>query len=64
MQFEWKVTRTMQSFDSTFDDWPQLISEDVYRQQVLATLQDLEKYILHIKGGSRYEWDQDARKIV
>jgi hypothetical protein len=64
VQFEWKVTRTLQSFDSTFDDWPQLISEDVYRQQVLATLQDLEKYILHIKGGSRYEWDQDARKIV
>jgi hypothetical protein len=64
VQFEWKVTRTLQSFDSTFDDWPQLISEDVYRQQVLATLHDLEKYILHIKGGSRYEWDQDARKIV
>jgi hypothetical protein len=64
VQFEWKVTRTLQSFDSTFDDWPQLISEEVYHQQVLATLQDLEKYILHIKGGSRYEWDQDARKIV
>lgn len=63
-QFEWQVTRMLQSFDSTFDEWPQLISETTYRQQVAATLQDLKKYILQIEGGTRYEWDRDARKIV
>lgn len=62
--FEWQVTRMLQSFDSTFDEWPQLISDEAYRQQVVATLQDLKNYILQIKGGSRYEWDYDARKIV
>lgn len=63
-QFEWQVTRMLQSFDSTFDEWPQLIAETTYRQQVAATLQDLKKYILQIEGGTRYEWDRDARKIV
>jgi hypothetical protein len=63
MQFEWKVTRTLQSFDSTFDEWPQLINEEVYHQQVLATLQDLKNYILQLEGGTRYEWDYEARKI-
>lgn len=63
-QFEWQVTRMLQSFDSTFDEWPQLISETTYRQQVAATLQDLKKYIIQIEGGTRYEWDRDARKIV
>lgn len=62
--FEWQVTRMLQSFDSTFDEWPQLISEATYRQQVAATLQDLKHYILQIEGGTRYEWDRDARKIV
>jgi hypothetical protein len=63
-QFEWKVTRMLQSFDSTFDEWPQLINEEVYHQQVRATLQDLKNYILQIEGGTRYEWDYEARKIV
>jgi hypothetical protein len=54
----------LQSFDSTFDEWPQLINEEVYHQQVLATLQDLKNYILQIEGGTRYEWDYEARKIV
>ncbi len=63
-QFEWQVTRMLRSFDSTFDEWPQLVSEEIYRQQVVATLQDLKCYILHIEGGTRYEWDRDARKIV
>ncbi len=63
-QFEWQVTRMLQSFDSTFDEWPQLILEETYRQQVAATLQDLKYYILQLEGGTRYEWDRDARKIV
>lgn len=63
-QFEWQVTRVLQSFDSTFDEWPQLISDEAYRKQVAATLQDLKIYILQIEGGTRYEWDREARKIV
>lgn len=63
-QFEWKVTRVLQNFDNTFTEWPQLISNESYRQQVISTLYDLKQYILHIEGGSRYEWDKDARKIV
>lgn len=63
-QFEWQVTRMLQSFDRTFDEWPQLISDEGYRQQVAATLQDLKMYILQIEGGTRYEWDRKARKIV
>ena len=63
-QFEWKVTRTLQSFDATLEDWPQLITEEQYRQQVIATLQDLKHYILHIEGGTRYEWNHEARKIA
>lgn len=62
-QFEWKVTRVMQGFDITFDDWPQLITEELYRTQVAATLQDLKQYILSIEAGVRYEWDREARKI-
>ena len=63
-QFEWKVTRTLQSFDATLEDWPQLITDESYRQQVIATLQDLKHYILHIEGGTRYEWNHEARKIA
>lgn len=63
-QFEWKVTRVLQNFDNTFTEWPQLISNESYRQQVISTLYDLKQYILHIEGGTRYEWDKDARKIV
>lgn len=63
-QFEWKVTRVLQNFDNTFREWPQLITEEVYRQQVLATLQDLKKYIQHIEGGTQYEWDHGSRKIT
>ncbi len=63
-QFEWKVTRVLQTFDNTFDEWPQLISNESYRQQVISTLYDLKQYILHIEGGTRYEWDQNARKIA
>lgn len=62
-QFEWKVTRVLQNFDNTFREWPQLITEETYRQQVLATLQDLKIYIQHIEGGTRYEWDHESRKI-
>ncbi len=62
-QFEWKVTRVLQNFDNTFREWPQLITEEVYRQQVLATLQDLKNYIQHIEGGTQYEWDHESRKI-
>lgn len=63
-QFEWEVTKVMQGFDITFDQWPQLITEEQYRQQVVATLQDLKNYILHIEGGTRYEWDYESRKIA
>lgn len=63
-QFEWKVTRVLQNFDNTFTEWPQLISNESYRQQVISTLYDLKQYILHIEGGTRYEWDKEARKIV
>lgn len=63
-QFEWKVTRTLQAFDHTFGEWPQLISEEQYRKQVAATLQDLKEYILHIEGGTQYEWDYESRKIA
>ena len=63
-QFEWEVTRVMQDFDITFDQWPQLIDEEQYRTQVIATLQDLKKYISHIEGGTRYEWDYESRKIA
>ena len=63
-QFEWKVTRVLQNFDNTFTEWPQLISNESYRQQVISTLYDLKQYILHIEGGIRYEWDKEARKIV
>jgi hypothetical protein len=62
--FGWQVTRMLQSFDSTFDEWPQLISDKTYRQQVVATLHDLKQYILQIEGGTRYEWEHDTRKIV
>jgi hypothetical protein len=63
-QFEWKVTRALENFDSTFDEWPQLISEEIYRKQVVQTLEDLKQYILHIEGGTLYEWNYEARKIV
>ena len=63
-QFEWKVTRTLQTFDLTFEEWPQLISDEQYRQQVIATLQDLKKYIIHIERGTKYEWDYETRKIA
>ena len=63
-QFEWKGTRGLQNFDNTFTEWPQLISNESYRQQVISTLYDLKQYILHIEGGTRYEWDKEARKIV
>lgn len=63
-QFEWKVTRVLQNFDNTFTEWPQLISNESYRQQVISTLYDLKQYILHIEGGTRYEWGKEARKIV
>lgn len=63
-QFEWKVTRMLQAFDSTFHEWPVLISEEVYRNQVVQTLEDLKQYILHIEGGTQYEWNYEARKIV
>lgn len=62
-QFEWEVTKVMQDFDITFDHWPQLIAEEAYRRQVVDALQDLKTYILHIEGGSRYEWDRESRKI-
>lgn len=62
--FEWQVTRMLQSFDSAFDEWPQLIFDEIYRQQVIATLQDLKNYILQIEGGTRYEWDREARETV
>lgn len=62
-EFEWKVTRVLQNFDNTFIDWPQLITDEPYRAQVVATLQDLKQYILHIEGGTHYEWDREARKI-
>ena len=63
-QFEWKVTLTLQDFDSFLDDWPQFLSDEKCRRQVVATLQDLKQYILHIEGGTRYDWDYEARKIV
>ena len=63
-QFEWKVTMTLEDFDSFLDDWPQFISDEECRKKVIATLQDLKQYILHIEGGTRYEWDTEARKIV
>lgn len=63
-QFEWKITRVLQDFDDTFDQWPQLIANKDCREQVTATLQDLKSYILQIEGGKRYEWDRDARKII
>lgn len=63
-QFEWKVTRVLQTFDNTFDEWPQLISNESYRHQIISTLYDLKQYILHIEGGTRYEWDKNARKIA
>lgn len=63
-QFEWKVTRVLQNFDDTFIDWPQLITDEPYHQQVVATLQDLKQYILHIEAGALYEWDREARKIT
>lgn len=63
-QFEWMVTKVLQDFDDTFDQWPQLVSNEDFRKQVTATLQDLKKYISQIEGGKRYEWDYEARKIV
>ncbi|MCD8374450.1 MAG: hypothetical protein LUC20_05085, partial [Oscillospiraceae bacterium] len=63
-QFEWKVTLTLEDFDGIFNSWPQLVSEEIYRNQVVRTLEDLKKYILHIEGGTLYEWDHEARKIV
>lgn len=63
-QFEWKVTMTLEDFDSFLDDWPQFLSDEEYRRQVVATLQDLKQYILHIEGGTRYEWNTEARKSV
>lgn len=63
-QFEWMVTKVLQDFDDTFDQWPQLISNEDFRKQVAATLQDLKNYISQIEGGKRYEWDYEARKIV
>lgn len=63
-QFEWKVTLTLEDFDGIFISWPQLVSEEIYRNQVVKTLEDLKEYILHIEGGSLYEWDREARKIV
>lgn len=63
-QFEWKVTSTLQDFDSFLDEWPQFLSDEKCRRQVVATLQDLKQYILHIEGGTRYEWDYESRKIV
>lgn len=63
-QFECKVTMTLQDFDSFLDEWPQVISDEECRKQIIATLQDLKQYILHIEGGTRYEWDTEARKIV
>jgi hypothetical protein len=63
-QFEWKVTRALENFDSTFGEWPQLISEEIYRKQVVQTLEDLKQYILHIEGGTLYEWNYEARKII
>lgn len=63
-QFEWMVTKVLQDFDDTFDQWPQLISDESCREQVTATLQDLKEYITQIEGGKRYEWDYEARKIV
>lgn len=63
-QFEWMVTKVLQDFDDTFDQWPQLVSDANYREQVTATLRDLKNYISQIEGGKRYEWDYEARKIV
>ena len=63
-QFEWMVTKVLQDFDDTFDQWPQLVSNEDFRKQVTATLQDLKNYISQIEGGKRYEWDYEARKIV
>lgn len=63
-QFEWKVTMILQDFDSFLDEWPQFLSDEECRKQVVATLQDLKQYILHIEGGTRYEWDAKAREIV
>ncbi len=63
-QFEWRVTRILQGFDVTFEEWPQLIDEEQYRSQIVATLQDLKEYILHIEGGTRYEWNYESRKIA
>ena len=51
-QFEWKVTRMLQAFDSTFREWPALISEAVYRGQIIKTLEGLKQYILHIIMGA------------
>lgn len=62
--FEWQVTRMLQSFDNAFNEWPQLLSDETYQEQVAATLQDLKQYILQIEGGARYEWDREARKII
>lgn len=63
-QFEWMVTRVLQSFDDTFIDWPQLITDEPYHQQVVATLQDLKQYILHIEAGALYEWNREDRRIT
>lgn len=62
-QFEWEVTRVMQDFDSFLDEWPQFILVEECHKRVVATLQDLKKYIQSIEAGTRYEWDREARKI-
>lgn len=62
-QFEWEVTRVMQDFDSFLDEWPQFILDKECHKRVVATLQDLKKYIQSIEAGTRYEWDREARKI-
>ena len=62
-QFEWEVTRVMQDFDSFLDEWPQFILDEECHKRVVATLQDLKKYIQSIEAGTRYEWDREARKI-
>lgn len=63
-QFEWKVTLMLEDLDGIFNSWPQLVSEEIYRNQVVKTLEDLKEYILHIESGSLYEWNREARKIV
>ncbi|MCD8100435.1 MAG: hypothetical protein LUE06_07635 [Oscillospiraceae bacterium] len=63
-QFEWKVTLMLEDLDGIFNSWPQLVSEEIYRNQVVKTLEDLKEYILHIESGNLYAWDHEARKIV